>query len=266
MEKLLTYMKTVGNSSIQRIQLQHRLGLVQAFNIEKGMRVLEIGCGQGDTTVALADAVGETGFVMAIDIAGRDYGKPITLGEATDFIKSSPIGNRVSFDLEADFLMMNIEETYDVAILSHCLWYFQEPATLLSYLKRLKKVAKRICIAEWDLEWTKPEQLAHFYSASILAIYAEQFEDEGNIQNVFHKQQLKNMLKESGWNLVDSKNVDASFLQDGKWEVDYAISVREKFNRSPVKIQTLIQSYYALLEKASNKNVQSLNSIVLIAN
>ena len=74
------------------------------------------------------------------------------------------------------------------------------------------------------------------------------------------------MLKESGWNLVDSKNVDASFLQDGKWEVDYAISVREKFNHSPVKIQTLIQSYYALLEKASNKNVQSLNSIVLIAN
>lgn len=259
-------MKTVGNSSIQRTQLKHRLGLVQAFKIEEGMRVLEIGCGQGDTTVALADAVGEKGFVMAIDIASRDYGEPITLGEATDFIKSSPIGKRLSFHLEADFLTMNLEETYDVAILSHCLWYFQEPATLLSYFKKLKKVAKRICIAEWDLEWSKPEQLAHFYSASILAIYAEQFEDEGNIQNMFHQEQLKDMLKESGWNLVDSKNVEASFLQDGKWEVDYAISVREKFNGSPIKVQTLVQSYYALLEKAIAKDVQSLNSIVLIAN
>ncbi|MDQ7862686.1 hypothetical protein RCO48_21655 [Peribacillus frigoritolerans] len=32
---------------IQQVQLQHRLELVAAFGIQKGMRVLEIGCGQG---------------------------------------------------------------------------------------------------------------------------------------------------------------------------------------------------------------------------
>ena len=54
---------------IQQVQLQHSLELVAAFGIQKGMRVLEIGCGQGDTTVAIADAVGESGSVVAIDIA-----------------------------------------------------------------------------------------------------------------------------------------------------------------------------------------------------
>lgn len=65
------------------MQLQHRLELVAAFGIQKGMRVLEIGCGQGDTTVAIADAVGESGSVVAIDIASLDYGAPLTLGQAT---------------------------------------------------------------------------------------------------------------------------------------------------------------------------------------
>jgi ubiquinone/menaquinone biosynthesis C-methylase UbiE len=62
---------------IQQVQLQHRLELVAAFGIQKGMRVLEIGCGQGDTTVAIADAVGESGSVVAIDIASPDYGAPL---------------------------------------------------------------------------------------------------------------------------------------------------------------------------------------------
>ena len=36
--------------------------------------MLEIGCGQGDTTVVLADAVGENGSVVALDPGSPDYG------------------------------------------------------------------------------------------------------------------------------------------------------------------------------------------------
>ena len=71
---------------IQQIQLQHRFALVEAFQIKPDMRVLEIGCGQGDTTVALADAVGANGQVIALDIAAGDYGAPFTLAEAHDRI------------------------------------------------------------------------------------------------------------------------------------------------------------------------------------
>ena len=86
MEHLLNCMKIIGNDTIQRTQLTHRIELVKTFQIKKGMKVLEIGCGQGDTTVVLADAVGETGHVVAIDIASTEYGAPITLGEASKTI------------------------------------------------------------------------------------------------------------------------------------------------------------------------------------
>ena len=80
MEHLIESMKIIGDDTIQHTQLKHRMSLVETFSIQKGMSVIEIGCGQGDTTVVLADAVGETGRVLAVDIASPDYGAPITLG------------------------------------------------------------------------------------------------------------------------------------------------------------------------------------------
>jgi len=55
-------------------QMEHRVQLVSFWGIEPGSRVLEIGCGQGDTTVVLADAVGENGHVDAVDPGAPDYG------------------------------------------------------------------------------------------------------------------------------------------------------------------------------------------------
>lgn len=59
-------------------QIEHRIQLVDFWGIKEGDHVLEIGCGQGDTTVVLADAVGETGSVVAIDPGAADYGNTFT--------------------------------------------------------------------------------------------------------------------------------------------------------------------------------------------
>ncbi len=55
-------------------QMEHRRALVSFWDIQPGSRVLEIGCGQGDTTIVLADAVGEHGHVDAVDPGALDYG------------------------------------------------------------------------------------------------------------------------------------------------------------------------------------------------
>jgi hypothetical protein len=60
--------------SIQQSQTLHRLMLLQHWNIGAGSKVLEIGCGQGDCTTVLANAVGEQGSVVAVDPAELDYG------------------------------------------------------------------------------------------------------------------------------------------------------------------------------------------------
>jgi precorrin-6B methylase 2 len=57
-------------------QAEERVQLVRAWSINPGERILELGCGQGDTTIALAVAVGDQGKIVAIDPAPLDYGEP----------------------------------------------------------------------------------------------------------------------------------------------------------------------------------------------
>jgi ubiquinone/menaquinone biosynthesis C-methylase UbiE len=250
--------------TVQQVQLQHRLTLVDAFKIEKGMRVLEIGCGQGDTTAALADAVGETGFVVAIDIASPTYGAPLTLKQATDIIKQSSLGERISFHFETDFNTFEIDTPFDVAVLSHCSWYFKRPEALLSYFKKLKTMTKTICFAEWDLDFISMSQRAHFCAASILSLYSIFVENEGNIQNIFSKSQIQQMLEQAGFQNIKPNLVDASYLQDGRWEKAFANEIRAEFKNAPERVQTLITNYYQLMN-TSNGEVHSLNSFVFCA-
>lgn len=260
MEHLLASMKIIGDDTIQRTQLTHRLSLVKAFQLKEGMRVLEIGCGQGDTTIALMDAVGETGHVMAIDIADPNYGAPITLGEATETIASSALGNRVTFRLETDLLDMP-DDKYDVAILSHSSWYFRDPEQLRAYFKKLRGMAKRICIAEWDLNFSRMAQRPHFTAVTLLALYSEFVHNDGNIQHVFSSDQLKGMAEQMGWTVSQTASVDAGYLQDGAWEVGSAKYIRHEFDVSPPRIQSLSNSLYGLL---NTEVVESLDSVVLI--
>jgi ubiquinone/menaquinone biosynthesis C-methylase UbiE len=68
-----TYILGHDNPEIQRLQLQANVispvtqRLIRECGIAPGMRVLEIGCGIGDVSMLLAEAVGETGSVTAFD-------------------------------------------------------------------------------------------------------------------------------------------------------------------------------------------------------
>lgn len=260
---LSTY-KLFETDEIQQAQLQHRLNLVEAFGVKEEMRVLEIGCGQGDTTVALAEAVGEDGKVMAIDIANRSYGAPLTLGQATDQIKKSELGERITFQFEMDFETFESSEVFDVAVLSHSSWYFRRPEDLLRYFKKLRKMTKRICFAEWDLDFTDIKQRGHFCAASILALYSNFVNNDGNIQNLFHKAQIIDLLQKADFRIEKQSIVDSTYLQDAIWEKSYANSIRGEFANVPVMIQTLVNSYYHLMN-ATNGNEQSLNSFTIVA-
>lgn len=264
MEKLLACMKIIGDDSIQRTQLTHRMALVNAFQLTKGMRILEIGCGQGDTTVALADAVGATGKIVAIDIAHTNYGAPITLGEASEAIKQSPIGSRIEFHYETDFLTFETHDTFDAIVLSHCSWYFTSPEQLAAYFQKMQSLTARICFAEWDLDYITMAQRPHFSAVNLLALYAAFFQGDGNIQNLFHKKQIQSMLQQANFQIEKEHIVDASYLQDGAWEIDYAMELYEQFSQAPQPIQTLATSYYHFMQQKS-ETIPSLNSFVVIA-
>lgn len=146
--------------TIQRVQIEHRLKLARFWNIKSGTRVLEIGCGQGDTTATLANLVGDAGFVHGIDIAPPSYGSPVTLGDSIDFIKKSEIGNRIKVNFETNVLSPEVdfpENSFDFIVLSHCSWYLKSSEELYDILKKTKKWGKTLCFAEWDMRIQKSE-------------------------------------------------------------------------------------------------------------
>jgi cyclopropane fatty-acyl-phospholipid synthase-like methyltransferase len=263
-EKFLTTYKLFENDEIQQMQLKHRLDLVEAFGIEKGMSVMEIGCGQGDTTAAIADAVGEDGKVIAIDIASRDYGAPLTLGQATDRIKRSALGERITFHFEKDFDSFDSNQVFDVAVLSHSSWYFKRSEDLFSYFNKLRGMTNCICLAEWDLDFTHKSQRAHFFAASLHALYSNFVNNEGNIQNLFYKAQIKELLEKAGFQIENEDTIDATYLQDAHWEKSYVNTIRKEFAIVPEKVQTLVNSYYELMNW-SDEEEESLNSFILCA-
>lgn len=260
--------------TIQQVQTAHRMRLAQFWNITPGSKVLEIGCGQGDTTAVLAYLVGENGFVHGIDIASPDYGSPITLGDSIKFIKDSPIGNRIQVDFETNVLSADVnfpENTFDYVILSHCSWYLSSPNELHDILKKLKKWGTTLCFAEWDTRIQSREQQAHFLSVLIQAQYeCYKKSSLSNVRTLFTPKDVQQMVKSAGWSITAETVIDSSNLQDGKWEVDYvATSYQEEIQNTeglPTKMEALIQSEILLLEAALEQDdIKSLSTYAFLA-
>ncbi|HEY1479751.1 MAG TPA: class I SAM-dependent methyltransferase, partial [Gaiellales bacterium] len=134
------------DADAQLRQTRFRSALVRDWQIAPGARVLEIGCGQGDTTAVLADAVGPEGRVLAVDLAGGSYGSPVTLGESTRALADGPLGDRIEFRLEFDALDPANgfdDDAFDVIVLAHCTWYFASLGQLADTLRRIHPWAPR---------------------------------------------------------------------------------------------------------------------------
>ncbi|KAJ6577210.1 S-adenosyl-L-methionine-dependent methyltransferase [Mycena capillaripes] len=210
-------------------QAQYRLDLVGKWAITPGARVLELGCGQGDTTLALAEAVGETGHVDAVDPARLDYGSPKTLGQAHDTISAGPLGPRIAW-IQAEplaFLNANADAPrYDVAVLAHSLWYFASPALILETLRVLATCARRICIAEWSLSCAEGTS----GTTHILAVLAQAAMEcrkpasESNVRTVVSPARIKDLAAQAGLVLqAEALVTPGAGVYDGRWETDHAV-------------------------------------------
>ncbi|REK75062.1 class I SAM-dependent methyltransferase [Paenibacillus paeoniae] len=249
-------------AEIQRIQTEHRLKLAGIWGIREGERVLEIGCGQGDTTAVLAYLTGESGFIHGIDIAPPDYGAPVTLGEAALRLKSSPLGSRIQIDFEKDVLHSGVEfppDSFDVIVLSHCSWYFQSAAQLGSLLAKVRPWARRLCFAEWDARISSQQQYAHFLAVLIQAQYeVYKTSSSSNVRTLFTPPQINAIAEKAGWSVSEEQSILSSELQDGKWEAEYTLAEHrhelEAISHLPEKLRDLIEAQVYLLEETVERH------------
>lgn len=256
---------------IQKIQTDHRLKLIDFWNIKEGSKVLEIGCGQGDTLVALAFVVGENGFVHGVDIASENYGAPETLGQARQRLMKSEIGNNIKIDFNFDVMKEEcefLENEFDYIVLSHCIWYLSDYDELVNILKKIKPWGKQLCLAEWDPCVDKPEQLNHLKAVTIQAT-CESFKMHtiSNVRTMIYPSEIEKATIESGWIVTDTTSIYSPQMQDGKWEVNTAINLYpdaiNQLDNMPNKLKSLLLAQ--IEELKSNRGNKPMGVFGLVA-
>jgi SAM-dependent methyltransferase len=240
------------NPAVQAVQPRFRLGLADSWKIAPGSLVLEIGCGQGDMTAVLADAVGPDGHVVGIDIADPSYGAPVTLGQSAAHLLAGPLGSRMEIRFATDVLTASFPaDAFDHVVLSQCSWYFASYEQLRDTLARTRPWARRLCLSEWDLRPTSVEQVPH-----LLAVLAQgQIEaggsrGEGNIRTVFGRDDLHRAAEDAGWRIEAAQTVEATGMQDADWEIaailDY-VSDTERMSALSDEVRRLVATQADLI-------------------
>ncbi|KAL7899593.1 S-adenosyl-L-methionine-dependent methyltransferase [Trichoderma sp. SZMC 28014] len=208
--------------AIEGPQAEHRIKLVNIWRIPPGSRILEIGCGQGTTTAVLAEAVGPTGHIDAVDSGRPDYGSPWTLAQAQEHLSKGPIGDRISWHFAdpIDFLAANADKTWDYIVFVHSIWYFDSPATLTKMLGALKGRAPSLLVAEYALKATEKNALPHVLASVARAtLEAHNKGSQANIRCLSSPGAITDAANENAW-ILDGEAflVPEAGLLDGFWE------------------------------------------------
>jgi SAM-dependent methyltransferase len=215
----------------------HRLNIVDAWAVPSStVRLLDIGCGQGDSTLVLASSNDQV-HVTGIDSGPADYGSPYTLGQAQAFILASPLGQRITFERADPNSYLRPAEasgpaTFDAAFFCLSLWYWSSIDQIRKVFSTLAESGvSTVYVAEWAGKASRPEQEAHALAAQVQKeLYALRSDAPGsqflsqNVRTGLLPDELFGVAAEAaGWKVVRRGLVTPpSNLMDGVWEAGYA--------------------------------------------
>ena len=114
---------------------------LRLFPPQTGWRVLDVGCGLGDTTQAIAHAVGPTGEAVGVDAAARMV--EIARGETAD----AGIDN-ARFDV-ADVQLDPLGDSYDMAFSRMGTMFFASPVAALRNVRSALRPGARLVMVVW---------------------------------------------------------------------------------------------------------------------
>ncbi|CAD6892550.1 unnamed protein product [Tilletia laevis] len=229
--------------AVHPVQIEHRVEIAKRFfgtgpgcgAVDVHSKsLLEVGCGQGDMSIVLAEMVGEGATVVGLYPAPLTYGAPMNLGQAQAILKSSAVGSRLHFvrgDVPSYFSKKadgTPTPSFEAAVVVHSLFYFPSEAALFESLTILRKAnppIKHLCLAEWALTTSNPTAIPH-----LLAIFAQSFlpKADANVQTIFSPVQLKKLAERAGWKLKSESVIANPGIQDGRWEVDMTLALQRE--------------------------------------
>ncbi|KAK8022015.1 S-adenosyl-L-methionine-dependent methyltransferase [Apiospora rasikravindrae] len=232
-----------AHPEVEIAQAEHRIDLVNRWNIApRQPRPRDrVRAGQRD---GRAGRSGRGGRVRRRRRPSTpDYGAPFTLAQAQAHLSASPVGSRITWHRASpeDFLLQTAQQqqqqTWDVAVLAHCIWYFASPQVLASILGALRQQARvaRVCVAEYALQATERAAAPHVLAAlatGMLESHQAPGESEANIRSLLGPAAIAEAAREAGWTREGEEEettaagtggggivVPRAGLSDGSWEV-----------------------------------------------
>ncbi|MBF7015994.1 class I SAM-dependent methyltransferase [Staphylococcus durrellii] len=116
------------------------LRLLEAVNIQEGMRVLDVGCATGEVTHLLSEIVGVSGEVIGVDMNEQ----------LLDIAKANNNADNIEY-INSDVYQLPDElEPFDVIVGRRILMYLPEAKACLQNLKRFLKPGGILCFQESD--------------------------------------------------------------------------------------------------------------------
>lgn len=239
------------------------------MGIQPGSRVLEIGCGQAQTTRALADAAGPAGHVVAIDAAAVDYGTPINIGDSASHLLEQQVSGHITFLFETTVTadLLTRFGPFDSAILSHSPNFFDSRALFSRTVEALLNFSQTLCIADWHTVPMRPSQLPHLL---LLHLQAQQYTDRPdpslNCRLALSELEVCHTAERSGWNVeqrhrFSSSPISSLFTSD----LDIALGRADAlFASEPSSEATALQGALAAAVNA-NQVVEPLDTFLVIA-
>lgn len=224
---------TRGRDKTLDSAFEHRMQLCRAWGVGSASiaKVIDVGCGQGDSTAVLAYFVGTDGHVTGLDPAPPSYGSPVTLGDSQAFLKDSNLGERVDFveNNLPDFLAGGGGADFDAAVFCHSLWYFSDRDTIHEHFAALAQAGvARVLLAEYTFASDAPEQRPHQLAAQAQMLLHKLKRPgtkktafgELNVRDALDFDELLQVAGRSGWAAAKRGIVSPpAGMKDGYWEV-----------------------------------------------
>lgn len=177
--------------------------LVEAVSAKSGGRVLDVGCGTGGTSLAVARLLGSKGRCIGIDISD-----PMI---ATARTRAEREGTTADF-ISADAQIHAFEPaSFDMIISRFGVMFFDDSVEAFANLRRAARDDAELRFLAWRSPAENPFMTTAEHAAAPLLSNIPAREPDAPGQFAFaDRHRINRILEESGWTEIDIRTVDAS--------------------------------------------------------